>query len=181
MGEDLELKQGGVGNQRGNPEVKVTLALEFTSPEMNNAPADFSNTPRLDHVDIIAGRITGPVAPGSDSYNLAGNPTTTVVARYFNPDSGREPSWTVDPVTGKNTIQLKTRVDGDTYFRVRGTNCRIGIDTMDIDGDGNPLSDIDQYNPLIGDAEAWTDLWFYSNPIFVYLDKKRAHPRAEVR
>ncbi|MFZ0614483.1 MAG: hypothetical protein WAM73_19720 [Desulfobacterales bacterium] len=35
----------------------------------------------------------------------------------------------------------------------------------------NPLSDFQSANlNLKGAAEAWADLWFYSNPIFVYVD-----------
>lgn len=40
-------------------------------------------------------------------------------------------------------------VETDTYVRVRGTN----TDEME------PLPDADE--------DPWTDLWFYSNPVFI--------------
>jgi hypothetical protein len=63
------------------------------------------------------------------------------------------------------------------YFRLRGTN--LAPNTPDeTDAAGNPLPDylVTANQGIDGAAEAWKDLWFYSNPIFVYVDnthKKR--------
>jgi len=58
------------------------------------------------------------------------------------------------------------------YFRLRGTN--LAPNTLnETDADGNPLADalVTIKTPDIPAAErAWNDLWFYSNPIFVYVD-----------
>jgi len=53
------------------------------------------------------------------------------------------------------------------YFRIRGTNHN--PDTkFETDQEGNPLPDSLAVNLNIdGPEEAWADLWFYSNPIFV--------------
>jgi hypothetical protein len=56
-------------------------------------------------------------------------------------------------------------VQDNVYFRLRGTNNKIGVNTVDIDENGDPLNDY--ANPAVGNDEAWNDLWFYSNPIFV--------------
>ena len=58
-----------------------------------------------------------------------------------------------------------------TYFRLRGSNIAVGT-PFEQDENGNPLADslaTDNLG-LDGAAEAWADLWFYSNPIFVYVD-----------
>ena len=61
-------------------------------------------------------------------------------------------------------------LDTSTYFRLRGTNVAVGT-PFEQDEDGNPLADSEATNlDLDGAAEAWADLWFYSNPIFVYVD-----------
>ena len=51
------------------------------------------------------------------------------------------------------------------YFRIRGTN--LALNTPDeLDGEGNPLPDIAEEN---NGVKAFSDLWFYSNPVFVEL------------
>ena len=72
------------------------------------------------------------------------NPTTQVVARFGPNDwqrRGRE-------LVIRHTLQ---NVEQDLYARVRGTNT-------------------DQAEPLEDGLEnPWSDLWFYSNPVFVHL------------
>jgi hypothetical protein len=46
-------------------------------------------------------------------------------------------------------------VDGPLYLRIRGTDGKRN------DSAGNPLMDV------VGQADPWQDLWFYSNPVFV--------------
>ncbi len=53
---------------------------------------------------------------------------------------------------------------------LRGTNLAVNT-ASETDAAGNPLSDFlatDNLD-LDGADEAWADLWFYSNPIFVYV------------
>ena len=91
------------------------------------------------------------------------NPTTQVVAAY-DPSS-----WTVteDGYT-ECTYQVKN-VTKDMYFRVRGNNLAPNT-PYETDEMGNPQIDNQPELGLDGAAEAWADLWFYSNPIFVYVD-----------
>jgi hypothetical protein len=57
------------------------------------------------------------------------------------------------------------------YYRLRGTNHAVNAPS-ETDAKGNPLSDFLATDNLglDGAAEAWADLWFYSNPIFVFVE-----------
>jgi hypothetical protein len=96
--------------------------------------------PTVRRVDLIVGQITGP-SPDLDADT---NPTTKVVARFGPRDWRRQGNDYVIRYTVRD-------VPGDLYARVRGTN----TDEAEPQPDG-------QENP-------WTDLWFYSNPVFVHV------------
>ena len=146
MGQDLELTRPG-----GDVKIKI----RFKSPAVN-AHGDH---PRVDHIDLIAGEITGKVAGGrtNPAYLADTNPTTQVIKTFSAGDWEHEDGW--------NTIVYRVKgVNKDTYFRLRGTN--LAPDTAnETDPAGNPLVDLDGANTV---PVAWSDLWFYSNPIFVY-------------
>ncbi|MCE7004579.1 hypothetical protein LWC34_17345 [Kibdelosporangium philippinense] len=94
--------------------------------------------PEVRRVDLIVGDVTG-VNANLDSDT---NPTTKVVARFGPRDWRRQGSEYAIRHTLRN-------VEQDLYARVRGTNT-------------------DELEPLPDDKEnPWTDLWFYSNPVFV--------------
>jgi hypothetical protein len=137
-----------------NKDVEITIA--FISPDKNN----HGDKPILDHIDLIAGDITGKIDPSNPDYTKDTNPTTRVLAR-FNRDN-----FTVTP-DGWYKVTFKTTMSKSTYFRLRGTNLAPNT-PEETDADGNPLPDSAK-TTLDGEAEAWADLWFYSNPIFVYL------------
>lgn len=149
MGETLVVspKQGA-----GNP-VKVTI--RFRSPAVNN----HGDAVAVDHIDLIAGSVTGFATPGTDSYTRATNPTTRVVATFTRKD------WTEDE-DGWCVVHYRARVDGAMYFRLRGTNLAPNTPNQ-TDGSGNPLADaaVGPNTP----EKAWADLWFYSNPIFLQV------------
>jgi hypothetical protein len=96
--------------------------------------------PQVKRVDLIVGNITG-VNPDLDAVS---NPTTKVVARFDQRDWHRQGSDYVIRHTLRN-------VSSDLYARVRGTST----------DEAEPQPDARE-NP-------WTDLWFYSNPVFVKL------------
>jgi hypothetical protein len=157
MGEELKLhKRGGwLSWFRRTP---VLVTIEFRSPEVNNN----GDTPVVDHIDLIAGDITGPVKPDSEDYTKATNESTRVVARFTADD------W---KVRKDGTIVIRHMIrdlDRSTYFRLRGTNVAPGT-PFEQDEDGNPLADslATENLGLDGVEEAYADLWFYSNPIFV--------------
>jgi hypothetical protein len=97
--------------------------------------------PRVSRVDLIVGDVTGPVADRSADTN----PTTRVVARFD------ATMWETDGPYREVTYVLED-VTADRYLRVRGTN----------GGELEPETDPRGEDP-------WTDLWFYSNPIFLHV------------
>ncbi|MBI5557244.1 MAG: hypothetical protein HY885_06365 [Deltaproteobacteria bacterium] len=149
MGETLNLRRNGM----------IEVTIRFKSPDVNN----HGDIPSVRHVQLIAGEVTGKLAPGTVEYTSQGtNPTARVVATY-------DPTtWTVteDGYT-ECTYQLR-RVNKDMYFRVRGNNLNPNT-PFETDDMGNPLFDnlVHAGLGIDGEVEAWADLWFYSNPIFV--------------
>jgi hypothetical protein len=148
MGETLKVKKGDA----------IRITISFKSPKINNNGDEV----KVDHVDLIAGNVTGPVAPGTPDYAKDTNETTSVIARFDEGFWEREKDEEEDDCY---VINYKvSNVSTNMYFRLRGTNLAPNT-TNETDAVGNPLVDT-----LMGtnDAgKAYQDLWFYSNPIFV--------------
>lgn len=96
-------------------------------------------TPAVRHVDLIFGEITGIL----EDLTTDTNPTTHVVARFTSEDWEDEGEYREMTYTLENV-----RLPG--YVRVRGTNT-------------------DELEPQIDPPgeDPWSDLWFYSNPVFI--------------
>ena len=149
----------------------VTVSIRVHDPVgTNNGPAGH-NTPSLDHLDVIAG-LYGSAYPSSDPcYNSDSNVTTRVVAR-FDPVGGVTDAsgltsiqWT-DLGAGWKQMSVSFDTQGSkTYFRLRGSNLGLNVNGQ-TDGAGNPLLDVPGSNNI---TNAFDDLWFYSNPVFVNL------------
>ena len=98
--------------------------------------------PSVARVDLIVGQLTGLL----EDRTTDKNPTTRVAARFSESEWHREGDYSVITYTLENLEQ-------DGYLRVRGTN-----------GDEEePEQDPKGENP-------WSDLWFYSNPIFLEVE-----------
>jgi hypothetical protein len=97
--------------------------------------------PSVRRVDLITGDVTGPVSDRSTDIN----PTTKVHRRFSEGDWKRDGEW----LTISFTIE---GVDHSQYVRVRGTN------TDQLEPETDPAGE-----------DPWSDLWFYSNPIFITL------------
>ena len=97
------------------------------------------DNPIVSRVDLIRGDVTGAVTDRAADRNI----TTRVEARFVPAQWTRKGDYT----TIKYVIPNVTK---DEYLRVRGTN------TNELE----PLADPNDENP-------WTDLWFYSNPLFI--------------
>lgn len=152
MGGDLRI---GKRHSAGEP---LVIKIRFKSPAVNNN----GDSPVVDHIDLIAGEITGLVAPDSPDYTKATNESTKVIATFTSAD------WEVDE-DGYNVITYPIKgLDKNMYFRLRGTNQPVDS-PYETDEMGNPLADsLASANLGLDEAEeAWADLWFYSNPIFV--------------
>jgi len=122
---------------------KVNLRIEIDLHKGINYNGD---SPRLKRVDVIVGKITGPV----------GYPDT-----FTTPDTKVVKSLDVDQTSGTVVINHELgKTDGPYYVRLRGH-------------DGNFVATATGNDPTppridpLGDANPWADLWFYSNPIFV--------------
>ena len=106
---------------------------------MPDAPNAHGDRPRVRRIDLIAGAVRGIVAnPNADK-----NETAAVVRRFTESDWVRQG----DAYLVRTTLPA---AGPGMYIRVRGTSTQELEPAMDQTGD----------NP-------WTDLWFYSNPIFV--------------
>ncbi len=152
------------------------------------------NAPVLDHVDVINGRVTGLVDPadGSRYAGTLGSPAATnptaKIAKVFN-----STNWTAQPDGTRAMSYIVPAANASQYFRLRGSNLPASV-PFETDADGNPLLDFlanpaDSTLPgkipcsdaacpahmrtLAGakfssfDVAAWSDLWFYSNPVYV--------------
>ncbi|ANS68874.1 hypothetical protein SLINC_6650 [Streptomyces lincolnensis] len=124
----------------------VTLTVDVA---LAGGPNWAGFTPELARVDVIQGDVTGPVGD-KDTFTA---PTAKVVKSY----EIDKPSGTV-----RLTYQLG-RVDRPLYVRLRGTDGnRSGVGPMGAAVDpAGPAIDV------VGDADPWRDLWFYSNPVWV--------------
>lgn len=159
MGEDLFLsqKQGFFRWFKKNP---VVIEIKFHSPAVNGN----GDKPVVDHIDLIAGDITGLVSPSAPQYTKATNESTRILATFTSKD------WRMDH-EGNITIRYLIKdLEKSTYFRLRGTNVAPNT-AFETDAAGNPLADsLATANlGLDGAEEAWKDLWFYSNPVFVHI------------
>jgi len=104
-------------------------------------PNAHGDDPAVRRVDLIVGEVRGRLSDAS----VDTNPTTRVLARFTSAEWRREG----DHIMASATIPaLATNM----YVRVRGTN------TSELE----PLDDSRTEDP-------WTDLWFYSNPIFLVV------------
>jgi hypothetical protein len=153
------------------------------------------NKPSLDHVDLITGDITGVVKPTDPNYavpnagGVAGasivyNPSTKIARQV--PTSAMKAKHNEDGSTSYTFQQTFTAGKTPFYIRARGTNIPIATPNV-TDTAGNPL--IDSTNALVAcadpacpahmevdangikrvthDVQAFSNLWFYANPIFV--------------
>lgn len=142
----LELNARGRGGRASMGETLIVRGGSQTSVdiEIRVKPLEGQNfhgdNPQVSRVDLIVGQITGP----NPDINADTNPTAQVVAR-FGPGDWKQ--------QGKELVMRHTlqNVTGKLYARVRGTN------TTELE----PEQD--------GAEDPWTDLWFYSNPVFVQV------------
>lgn len=149
----------------------LKITIRFKSPERNNfeyqlGSGVYANVkPMVDHVDLIAGDVTGPETPGTPGYSRANNPSTRVLKRFTRAD------WKLD-ADGYFAISYTVKAGRNQYFRLRGTN--LGTDVANETSNGEPLPDTELTvgaEPVKGfnaiNARNYADLWFYSNPVFV--------------
>ena len=125
---------------------------------------------KVNHIDLIAGKVSGLINPTSADYKIDQVSTTKVVARFdatggVSDSKGLVSTKWKDLGNGfKEVIYTVKEVSGSMYFRLRGTNLGLGV-ANETDADGNPLADsLQEPNNA---EKALADLWFYTNPIFI--------------
>jgi len=153
------------------------------------------NHPVLDHIDLITSKITGLIGPGAAGYAVANAGGTAGAAIVYNPNavlaqhlplsSGKVVSTAAD---GTKTVLFRTTFTAPAYpfyIRARGTNIPSATPNV-TDGSGNPLLDLNNAKVACADpacpahldtvngakvvtydVQAWSNLWFYANPVFV--------------
>ncbi|GAA2518068.1 twin-arginine translocation signal domain-containing protein [Winogradskya humida] len=135
---------GGVLQVKRGTSTELTLEID-----LQDLPNWAHFIPVLKRVDVITGSVTGPVAD-KDTFKA---PDTKVVK-----------SFEVTPGTKKFTVTYSLgRLDKPFYLRLRGTDgnrAQPGLMGAAVDPSGPQLD-------VIGDADPWADLWFYTNPIWV--------------
>lgn len=135
-------------------------SLEISIRFKGHGVTRYGNRIHVDHIDLIAGTISGKIDPGdSPAYAGTGNADTYLHTRFHESVFIQESGW--------KTVRCTLSIDRPTYFRLRGTNLAVGT-AGELTADGEPIYDISGGNTP---AVAWNDLWFYSNPIFVYPSK----------
>lgn len=135
---------GGQLKVRRGADVDVRIVIQLAG-----TPNLAQVIPTLARVDLIAGAVTG-AAGDRDTFTT---PDTKVVRSY---EVGRNTGQVVLTHTFRN-------VRDPFYLRLRGTDgnrSTPGLLGAAVDPAG-PAIDV------VGDADPWTDLWFYSNPVWV--------------
>jgi len=150
--------------------VKITIKARDPQGVNNNTYSSYTN-PVLDHIDIIKGKVTGIVDPTNPNYTVTDVATTSVIARFDAVSGATDTKGIVSQKwksLGNGWVEMSLIVPNVTdsvYFRLRGSNQGLNI-TNETDADGNPLTDaLMETNNA---EKAFADLWFYSNPVFVY-------------
>ncbi|NJK93823.1 MAG: hypothetical protein HC905_01825 [Bacteroidales bacterium] len=152
---------------------KLKINIKVHDPESpNHNKNEMENKPVLDHIDLIAGTISGLIKPSDPGFTQDSTPNTKVIARF-------DATGMVKDANGLTSIKWKDLGNGwkevsfeiknmttGMYFRLRGTNIKLNT-PGESDAYGNPLPDTALYPN--NEDKAYRDLWFYSNPIFVKL------------
>ncbi len=147
MGESMKVDVGST----------ITIKIGFKVPAKNY----HGDAVDVDHIDLICGDVTGIVSPDSPNYNVPENTSTRILKRFSNGEWGKN-------TDGFNYVTYSFKAEKSQYFRLRGTNLSVNTKN-ETDENGNPLCDV-----LAGannEKESWSDLWFYSNPIFIDVTK----------
>ncbi|MFS8035460.1 hypothetical protein ACI7BZ_00590 [Xanthobacter sp. AM11] len=176
--------------------VKLTLEVNVLQGT-NNSPYTFNNPslaqigiqeplnkPTLRQVQFIKGDVTGVVSPDSANYTAGTNTSAAVIATFS------ASNWKARGAKRTMVVTIPN-VQNNMYVRVRGSNLPASV-PAETDAEGNPLNDWDPENTAQGpfvpctdaacpshlvvrdgqkvssyDVAGWSDLWFYTNPIFI--------------
>jgi hypothetical protein len=156
-GIDVQVRRAGHGPSGatlgGVLRVKRGAAIELAvTIDLAHQPNWAQFVPRLARVDVIRGDVTGKAAD-RDTFSA---PTARVASSFEVPAGGKRFSFKLS--LGK--------VEKSGYVRLRGTDgnrSQPGLNGPSVDPHGPALD-------VVGDADPWRDLWFYTNPVWVVVD-----------
>lgn len=187
MGDTLSARRGD----------EVTVTLTVTDPDgTNNSKYAFDNPallqvgkrvplnePELAQVDLIQGTVNRIIEPSEPEYYNPLAPATTRIVKTWSEFGNNGPFATQANAGTTHTLSYSFTAGDSTYLRARGSNLPAGTPNAR-DMYGNPLSshlagnivcDDPACPPHINgvmdaDVEAWGDIWFYANPIFIEVE-----------
>ncbi len=192
MGEKLVVRSGAdviVSIVVRDPQGINNSPYSFANPSLKQVNITQPiNAPVLDHVDVIGGNVTGYVSPSNTAAYAglidspaASNPSAKLL-KTFNASN-----W-IASADGTRVMTFRIpAVRASQYLRLRGTNLPPAV-PQETDAAGNPLLDARPAESRIActdaacpahlittggvkyssyDVAAWSDLWFYSNPIYI--------------
>ena len=191
MGEKLVVRPGAdiiVSIVARDPIGTNNAPYSFANPSLKQLGISQPlNAPVLDHIDVIGGLVTGYVSPSNTAAyagligSAAASNPSAALAKTFNASS-----WTAQADGTRRMTYRISAVSATQYLRLRGTNLPVAT-PFETDASGNPLLDFGSagkipcadascpahMNTVAGvkyasnDVSAWSDLWFYSNPVFI--------------
>ncbi|TVZ37562.1 hypothetical protein P886_1903 [Alteromonadaceae bacterium 2753L.S.0a.02] len=198
MGETLKVYKGEqihVSLIVTDPAGKNNSVYSFNNPSLLQIGQEVPlNEPELAQVDLIMGQVTSVIEPSDPEYYNPLAPQTTRIEKTWN-DFGGPKGWGHGYGYGHHRgnkqqdqtsfLHYSFKASTDAYVRARGTNIPAGTPN-ERDMYGNPLSDhlsdniacSDPACPphingiLDNDVEAWADIWFHTNPIFIEIVNK---------
>lgn len=150
---DDGLRTASMGGELATAADSVELRVAYHVPRTSG----LGDAPAVDHVDLIVGAVGARFAPEDPAYRIPEVATTAI--RGTRQVAGVEPG-----PDGWHMASWKLPASGDSYFRVRGSSTPRATPGW-TDSVGNPLCDDLQYPN--DDAKARSNLWFYSNPVFL--------------
>ena len=191
MGEKLVVRPGAeliVSIVVRDPQGKNNAPYGFANPSLRQiGMTQPINEPVLDHIDVIGGNVTGYVDPA----NTAAYAGLIGTAAASNPSAALRKTFNTATwvALADGTRRMTYRVAAGKvshYLRLRGTNLPPAT-PFESDASGNPLLDFSSAGKIACadaacpahmtiandvkmssfDVAAWSDLWFYANPIFV--------------
>ncbi|MEC8812241.1 MAG: hypothetical protein VXY23_13085 [Pseudomonadota bacterium] len=192
MGETLAVRRGQMVHvllEVTDPAGKNNSKYSFANPSLlqigMNVPL---NEPELAQVDLIMGAVGTELNPTDPEYYNPLAPASTRIVKTWDDLGGSGHGWGHRWAHRKaekdNRIKLlySFRATEDAYVRARGSNIPAATPN-ERDMYGNPLADNLSDNILCEDAacpphvngvltadvEAWADIWFHTNPIFIEL------------
>ncbi len=165
-----------------NNSIRITVKVRDPQGVNNNTYSAY-NSPSLSRIDIIKGKVGSKINSTDPKYSIDSVSTTSVIGRFDavgNVSDSKGIISTKWSNLGNGWLEMSfiVPVSDSSYYRLRGSNLGLSV-ANETDGAGNPLAD-----GVVGAnnaTKAFADLWFYSNPIFVYPTKNQAEKTLTVR